>query len=152
MSGSEPAVEPSAAGERSDAELLTAQDRRELQAVLADMWQHSETLMRQELELLKAEYEARAIHAKAAIQQGAISLGLVHAAYLTTLATLVLVLAQWIEPWAASLIVAIAAGAGAYVFSRFGKRELQLATAPSKSPDRQRAHHGHALGRPRAHS
>ncbi len=152
MSDGESAVEPSA-GERSAAQLRSAQDRRELQAVLADLWQHSETLVRQEVELLKAEYEARAVHAKAAVRHGAISLGLCHAAYLSTLATLVLVLALWVEPWAAALIVAVAASAGAFVFAQLGKRELQRTTQRTRSPERQtEQRHEHLLGRQRAHS
>lgn len=128
-------------------------ERRELQALLADLWQHSETLVRQEVELLKAEYEARAIHAKSALQRGAISIGLLHAAYLTTLATLVLVLAQWIEPWLASLIVAIAASAGALAFAWLGRQELRQATERLERPKHPRIEeHGQALGRQRAHS
>ena len=150
MNESHRAVQPSAE-EPSVAESRATQDRRELQAVLADLWQHSETLVRQEVELLKAEYEARATHAKAAVQRGAISLGLFHAAYLTTLATLVLVLAHWIEPWAASLIVAVAASAGAFVFAVLGKRELERTTERRKLPERPQQHE-HALGRQRAHS
>lgn len=150
MNSNQDAVQPSA-GEVSPAESRSLQDRRELQAVLADLWQHSETLVRQEVELLKAEYEARSTHAKAAVQRAAISLGLFHAAYLTTLATLVLLLAVWIEPWAASLIVAVGASAGAFVFALLGKRELRRTTEPMKMPERPQQH-GHALGRQRAHS
>ena len=50
-----PAAEPSAE-ERLAVASRTTDDRREFQALLADLWQHSETLARQELELLKAEF------------------------------------------------------------------------------------------------
>ena len=120
---------------------------RQLKSVIGDLWEHSETLVRQELLLVKAEYEARMMHAKDAVQRGAIALGLSHAAYLTTLATLVLLLAQWLEPWIASLIIAIGASAGAFVFSRLGKKALDEATRPL---ERQQNHP--IAPRRRAHS
>jgi hypothetical protein len=98
---------------------------RELKSVIADLWQHSETLVHQELALAKAEFETHVARAKTAIVRGAISAGLYYAAYLTTLATLVLALAQWLPPWLASLIVASAASAGAFVFTRLGKESLK---------------------------
>jgi hypothetical protein len=105
---------------------------RQLAAVVADLWEHSETLIRQELALVKAEYEARAIHAKAALQHSAISIGLFHAAYLTTLAMLLLLLAKWLDPSLAALILAIGASAGAFVFTRLGKQALNEAIKPSQ--------------------
>jgi Flp pilus assembly protein TadB len=125
---------------------LRSDGERELKSVVADLWEHSETLVRQELALVKAEYEARLAHAKAALQHGVISLGLFHAAYLTTLATLVLLLAQWLPPWTASLIIAIGASAAAFVFTRLSKRALAEATQPLASQsDQQRARqHAHS--------
>jgi hypothetical protein len=105
-------------------------DEPTLTAVIADLWEHSETLVRQELALVRAEYEARALHAKAAVQHGALSLGLFHAAYLCTLATLVLVLAQWLDPWLSASIIAVAAGLAAAVFALLGKRAFDQATEP----------------------
>jgi hypothetical protein len=129
----EPSVARCAAPEATGEQVT--QDERHLQGVIADLWQHSETLVRQEIALAKAEYEARLVHAKAAFVRGAISAGLFYAAYLTTLATLVFVLVQWLAPWLAALIVALVACAGAVVFSWLGKQALHAAIAgPHQSP------------------
>lgn len=100
---------------------------RQMQALLADMWQHAQTLVRQEVALAKTELELRTNAAKAGIERAAIAGGLFHAAYLTSLATLVLVLAQWVAPWLAALIIAIAASAGAVVFALLGRQKLERA-------------------------
>ena len=125
---------------------------RELQSVLADVWLHSETLVRQELALVKAEYETRTSELKAAVRRGALSLGLFHAAYLTTLATIVLVLAQWLEPWLSSLLVAIGASAGAFTFTWLGKQALEEATAPRASSESMKLRDHHQVRRQRAHT
>jgi hypothetical protein len=126
-------------------------EERALQALLADLWQHSETLVRQELALAKAEYEVRVANAKVAVRRSAISLGLFHAAYLTTLATLALALAEWLAPWLASLIIAVGASGGALIFAWLGVRAAKVATSP---PESQQSHHRgqhHQLRRQRAH-
>lgn len=130
----------------SGAALRRAEDERHLKTVVADLWLHSETLVRQELELLKTESEIRIGHAKAAVQRGAISLGLFHAAYLTSLSALVLVLAQWVAPWIAALLVAFGATTGALVFTHLSKRALAAAIETHEPQV-----HEH-LGRPQAHS
>ncbi|HEX6243112.1 MAG TPA: phage holin family protein [Polyangiales bacterium] len=110
--------------------------------MLADLFEHSETLVRQEVELGKAEIALRVEKAKAAALRGAISAGLYHAAYLTTLATVVLLLCEWVAPWLASLIVALVASAGAVVFTLLGRQALhEIKDPPETRPImRQRAH------------
>jgi hypothetical protein len=127
----------------------------ELRRVLGDLWQHSETLVRQELALAKAEYEVRLAQGKAAVRRAGIAAGLFHAAYLSTLATIVLVLAQWLEPWLASLVVAIGASAGAFTFAWAGKQAAENAVAPLEKdagPSNIQHRHNHSVGRQRAHT
>lgn len=115
---------------------------RELKMVLADLVEHSQTLARQELALLKAEYEARLSSGKAALRDAAMSFGLFYAAYLTILATLVLLLAQWTPPWVASLIVAVAASGGAVLFTWLGKQAYDAATElPKHNPSQRLGQH-----------
>ncbi|HKO92856.1 MAG TPA: phage holin family protein, partial [Polyangiaceae bacterium] len=90
---------------RGEAELrveLEAGRERELKAVLADLVDHSQTLVRQEIELGKAELNLRIDKAKVALLRGALSAALYYAAYLATLATVVLLLAEWLAPWIAA--------------------------------------------------
>lgn len=125
--------------------------QRELRAVLGDLFEHSETLVRQEVALGKAEITQRVDKAKVALRHGAISAGLFYAAYLTALATVVLLLAEWMAPWIASLVVAVAASAGAVVFTLLGKRALDEVKAPLSS-DTQPHMSSSSLTRQRAHS
>lgn len=125
---------------------------RELRAVLGDLFEHSETLVRQEVELGKAELHLRVDRAKVALRRGAISAGLYYAAYLTTLATLVLLLAEWMAPWIAALIVAVVAGAGAVVFTRLGKEALDDVKRPALPHTSQPHMSSSSLTRQRAHS
>lgn len=115
---------------------------RQLRAVLADLFEHTETLVRQEVELGKAEIHVRVDKAKAALVHGAISAGLYYAAYLTTLATLVLALSEWLPGWAAALVIAVAASAGAVVFTMLGKKALDEVKQPPQTES------SHAYSRP----
>jgi hypothetical protein len=106
---------------------------RELKALLADLVDHSETLVRQEFELGKTELNLRVEKAKLALLHGAISAALYYAAYLTTLACLVLLLAQWVAAWLAALIVALVASAGAAVFTLLGRKALEQVKHPHQT-------------------
>jgi hypothetical protein len=61
---------------------------------------------------------------------------------LTTLATLVLLLSEWVAPWIASLIIALLASAGAVVFTLLGRQALhEIKDPPETRPIlRHRAH------------
>jgi len=119
---------------------LEQQSERQLKAVLADLFEHSETLVRQEVELGKAELNTRVEAGKAALIRGAIAGGLYLAAYHTALATVVLLLALWVTPWLAALIVCVLASSGAVLFTRLGQKALTQV----RSPEQQRTftHHG----------
>jgi hypothetical protein len=105
----------------------------ELKAIVADLWQNSERLVQQELQLALSELDIRVDRAKVALRQAAIAGGLFHAAYLTTLATLVLLLSQAMAPWLAALLVAVVASAGAYAFARRSKQTAPHAAQPPET-------------------
>lgn len=130
----------------------TPGSERELRALLADLYVHGETLVRQEVELGKAELTNRVDKAKVALRRGAISAGLYYAAYLTTLATIVLLLAEWMAPWIAALVVAVAAGAGAVVFTLLGKQALDDVKRPVLADESTSPKSSSSLTRQRAHS
>jgi hypothetical protein len=107
----------------------------EVKAIVADLWQNSERLVQQELQLALSELDVRVGDAKVALRQAAMAGGLMHAAYLSTLATLVLLLSQVLAPWLATLIVAALAGAGAYAFWQRSRRNAQRAADPPEMHD-----------------
>lgn len=112
---------------------LSAQREPELKAIVTDLWQNSERLVQQELQLALSELDLRVQKGKVALRQGAIAGGLFHAAYLTALATLVLLLAKVLAPWLATLAVSLVAGAAAYAFSRRSKHTAQQAAHPPEA-------------------
>jgi hypothetical protein len=112
---------------------VSGQSEPELKAIVADLWQNSERLVQQELQLALSELDIRVDRAKVALRQAAIAGGLFHAAYLTTLATLVLLLSQVIAPWLAALLVAVLASAGAYAFARRSKQTARDAAQPPET-------------------
>jgi Putative Actinobacterial Holin-X, holin superfamily III len=110
-----------------------SQTEPELKAIVADLWHNSERLVQQELQLAVSELNVRVDKGKRALRTAAIAGGLFHAAYLTTLATLVLLLSQVLAPWLAAFLVALAASAGAYAFSWRSKRNAQQAAHPPET-------------------
>jgi hypothetical protein len=115
------------------APLSPSQREPELKAIVSDLWHISERLVQQELQLALSELEVRLDKAKVALRQAAIAGGLFHAAYLTMLATIVLLLSEVMAPWLAALLVAVTAGAGAYAFSRRSKHNAQQAAQPPET-------------------
>jgi hypothetical protein len=104
----------------------------ELKVIVSDLWQNSERLMQQELQLALSELDVRLDKAKGALRQASIAAGLFHAAYLTMLATLVLLLAEVLAPWLAAFLVAVVASGAAYLFLRRSKHSAQQA---AQSPE-----------------
>lgn len=127
---------------KASSQSVASPDERHLKAVLGDLFEHTQVLVRQEIELGKAEVEVRVANAKAALVRGAIAAGLFYAAYLTSLTSLVLLLAQWMPAWFGALIVALLASAGAVIFTRLGQASVQAVKHPSETSSitRQRAH------------
>jgi hypothetical protein len=135
-------IPPDAAFDRSPS---SPRAEPELNAIVSDLWQNSERLVEQELQLALSELDVRLDRSKVALRRAAIAGGLFHAAYLTALATLVMLLAELVAPWLATLLVAVAAGAAAYLFSRRSEKAARQAAQPrdtheSFTSTRQNAH------------
>jgi hypothetical protein len=88
------------------------------------------TLVRQELDLAKAEMSQKASHAGkgAGLIGGAAVVGLLAAGALT--ACLILVLSEAMEAWIAALIVAVVFGAVAAFLGLAGRNKVREATPP----------------------
>lgn len=99
--------------------------KRELKRVVGDLWGHTELLVRQEIALLRLTYEIRVKAGKALLLRGATAAVLFYAVFLTTLAALVLVLAQWVPAWISALAVGVVAGLGALASRHLAKRALK---------------------------
>jgi len=108
----------------------TAQRDRSFGEIARDLSRDLSALIRQEIELARAEMTQKARGAG----QGAGLLGGAGAAGLSALgaftAFLVLLLAEAMDAWLAALIVAVVMGAIAYILQMAGRRRIAEAGAP----------------------
>jgi hypothetical protein len=98
--------------------------------LLKQLSEQTTTLVRQELDLAKAEMQQKGKRAGVGI--GLIGGGgvLALAAVGALTATLILVLAEWMDAWVAALIVTVVYAAGAAVLALQGKEKVAEATPP----------------------
>jgi uncharacterized membrane protein YqjE len=98
--------------------------------LLKQLSEQTATLVRQELELAKAEMQQKGKRAGVGI--GMIGAGgvLALAAVGALTATLILILAEWMDAWIAALIVTLAYAAGAAVLALQGKEKVGEGSPP----------------------
>jgi len=98
--------------------------------LLKQLSEQTATLVRQELDLAKAEMQQKGKRAGVGI--GMIGAGgvLALAAVGALTATLILVLSEWMDAWLAALIVTLVYAAGAAVLGLQGKEKVGEATPP----------------------
>jgi apolipoprotein N-acyltransferase len=98
--------------------------------LLKHLSEQTATLVRQELDLARAEMQQRG--KRAGLGLGLIGGGgvLALAAVGALTATLILVLAEWMDAWLAALIVTLGYAAGAAVLALQGKEKVGEATPP----------------------
>ncbi len=80
---------------------------RPLRELLAELWEHSETLVRQEFQLALAELDSRVDNAKHAAASAAIGGAVVYGGALSLIAAVILLLAEVIAAWLAALLVGV---------------------------------------------
>ena len=120
----EPVVDDAAASGTRRREALGTD--RELGAIVADVWQNAETLMRQELELALSELDRRVDKLKVGLTTAAIGGAVLYAGILILLAAVVLGLSTVMAPWLSALIVGgIVTGIGATMHQRGGAKAAE---------------------------
>jgi Putative Actinobacterial Holin-X, holin superfamily III len=116
-------------------------NERTIGAIVTDLWEKTEVLVRQEMKLgiteaeekvdaLKIDLEGKVEQLKLELIGKAIGGIVAFAGLLTIAAAIVLLLAMVMKPWLAALLVGAAFAAGGGVLL---KRELKLPAAPSPS-------------------
>jgi len=98
---------------------------RPVRDVLVEVWENTETLIRQELQLATAELDVRIGRAKKEAAAVGVGGAVLYGGVLCLLATVILLLSLAMQPWVAALIVGIAAvGAGAASLMK-ARKDLQ---------------------------
>lgn len=94
---------------------------RSIKEVLAELWQDSETLVRQELELAKVELEDKLSQAKADLTKAAVGGAVLYAGLLTLIGAVTLFVAKFVALWVAALLVAVVVIGVGYWMAQKGK-------------------------------
>lgn len=118
-------------GSQAPIESGNGAEDRSVSELVTELSEQSSRLARQEVELAKAELTAKGKHLR--IGAGAFgAAGLVAALALGALtATLILALAEAVEPWLAAAIVTVGYAAIATVLALTGKRQVGEGTPPA---------------------
>jgi hypothetical protein len=113
-----------------DARERVQEGERELSAILTNMWENGEVLVRQEMDLGLKEIDIRVDKLKQSLLMGTIGGATLYAGILVLLAAVVLGLSKVMEPWLAALIVGVViTGAGALLVTR-GEAKAEEAVKP----------------------
>lgn len=114
--------EPTVSGELPR-DSLTTSSQREVGAIVADVWENAEKLMRQELELALAELDRRVDKLKVGLITATIGGAVLYGGILVLLAAAVLGLSTAMAPWLAALLVGVVVtGIGAVMSQRGGHK------------------------------
>jgi len=117
-------------------EPVSVSRERELGAIVADMWENGEKLVRQELELGLAELDIRVDKLKQSLLMATLGGATLYAGILVLLAAVVLGLSKVMEPWLAALIVGgLVTGAGTTLVLR-GESKAVEAVKPDEHSHR----------------
>jgi hypothetical protein len=111
------------------ANLATPQDAEPpLKDVLVELWQNTETLVRQEIALASAELDVKAQKLKTEIAASAVGAGLMIAGALALVAAVILLLALAMPAWVAALITSAATAGGGYALLKAKRPSISDAT------------------------
>lgn len=100
------------------------EDPRSRTEILSDLWQGTEHLLSQELQLLRTDLDRRTRLARKDLIEFSAAGAVAYAGALTLVMSVVLLLAKRIDPWIASLIVGLCALAIGYGMFRHSMKKL----------------------------
>lgn len=114
--------DPSGLGPHSPAR--AGEDTRPLGVIVSELWENTEKLARQELELGLAKVDHRVTEVKRDLIAMTIGGAILYAGILAVMAAIVLLLAKAIDPWLSALIVGVVVSGAGYMLVQRGKKDL----------------------------
>ena len=102
-----------------------ASSERPLGELVSELWENSETLVRQEFKLAVAELDSRVDDAKTGLQHAAAGGAVLYAGLLAVVAALILLLAEVMAPWLAAALVGIVVMGIGFAVLRSGSQRLR---------------------------
>jgi hypothetical protein len=73
--------------------------------IMQDLWENSETLVRQEVKAALAHLDVRVANLKGTLSKAALNAGILYAGILSIVASITLLLAKVVDAWLSALIV-----------------------------------------------
>jgi hypothetical protein len=102
-------------------------EERPVGEIIGELWENTEKLVRQELELGLAELDRKADRLKTDVTMAAVGGSVLYAGVLTLVAAVVLLLSKAVDPWLAALIVGVAVSGIGFMLVQRGKKDLESA-------------------------
>lgn len=107
-------------------DLSGSKSEKPIRDVLIELWENTETLLRQEMKLASAEIDQKVDRVKKEATAFALGGAFLHAGLLALVAAVILLLSQAMNPWVAALIVGVVlAGTGFFLVKREPKNIAQ---------------------------
>jgi len=109
---------------------------RALGSIVSDLWSHSEILVHQEIDLVKADLDAKAQRVKHDVTAASLSGAIMYAGVLAMVAGSIALLSRWLDVWLAAFSIGAAVLAIGYLTMRRSTKDLEtLDPVPRKSEE-----------------
>jgi len=96
-----------------------------MSAIVSDLWNHTELLVHQELDLVRADLDVKTAHLKRDVAAASLSGAVMYAGMLTMLAGVVALLSMWMSVWLSALLVGAVVMIAGFIVNRKSTRDLQ---------------------------
>jgi hypothetical protein len=100
------------------------EDTRPLGAIIAELWENTERLARQEISLGLAQIDQRVDRLKGDLTRVTMGGAVIYAGVLALVASMVMLLAKVIDPWLSALIVGFVVSGSGYALLKRGTQRL----------------------------
>lgn len=100
-------------------------EERPVGEIIGELWENTEKLVRQEMELGLAELDRKATRLKADVTMAAVGGSVLYAGVLTLVAAVVLLLSKAVDPWLAALIVGVVISGVGFMLVQRGKKDME---------------------------
>jgi len=110
--------------------------------IVADLWDNTEKLVRQEMQLGLAEIDERVEHLKTELMIKAVGGAVLFGGLLAVVASMILLLAKAVDPWISALIVGVVMLGAGYLLEQ---RKLVKDSTPGASLSQKVIEQGHSF-------
>jgi len=113
-----------------------ASGERPAREIIGELWENTEKLVRQELELAMAELDRKVDRLKTDVAMATMGGSVLYAGVLALVAALILLLSKAVDPWLAALIVGVVVTGIGFVLIQKGRKDLEAGNFAPKQTAR----------------